>query len=133
MVKSYGKENNDDYSSDAFYKSAAVTVAVGKKVGNGNGINLEGVLVQTLCNNQPVEISAQRKAYYRPCGVSQTAEICKTGDTHQKPAAHVGGFGAHCNHNRAELAAAEVKVLRTVVALGVYCTYGKHAHQINDY
>ena len=47
-----------------------------------------GVLAQTLCNEQPVKVSANSQTNGDPaCG--NTGQVCRTRQAHQQPAGHV--------------------------------------------
>ena len=51
---------------------------------------------------------------------------------HQKPAAHIGGFGAHCRHKRAELTPSKIKIGRIMVVLGTTVADIEHGAKINN-
>ena len=67
----------------------------GKELRHRDGIQIGRVAAQAAGHDEPVEPSAHGKADGRPARRRDTGEICKARHTHQQPAGHIAGFGAH--------------------------------------
>ena len=88
-----------------------------------------GVLAQTLCNEQPVKVSANSQTNGDPaCG--NTGQVRRTRQAHQQPAGHVGRLCAHGGYPRAKLSAAQkILICRAVFADEIHA-YAEHKDQV---
>ena len=102
------KENEDEQGGDHQNDLLFLTETVAQEVGDGDGVAGDhGVGVEPAGHQQPVEVGAHGQTDGRPGGVGDAAPVGDTGQTHEQPAAHVGGFGTHGGHPGAEGAAAQ--------------------------
>ena len=125
------KEDDDGQRADGLDELGLVAEAAGEKVRHGDGIDLHGVSVQTLGNDQPVEICTEAKTDGGPSGLRHAAEERQTGDAHQQVCAHVRRLRAHRGHDGAELSAAEVEVLGRAV-FGIHKSDDEHTNKVHD-
>ena len=113
---------------------AFITVSVFEKSRQRDGIVcFVGITAQAFCNDQPVEIGTDCKPDRSPAGLSTTGKIRNTGQSHQKPAAHVRCFRTHCSYNRPEFTATQIKIRNIIVLFGIEYTNANHQDQINDH
>ncbi len=75
-----------------------------------DGVQIGRVPPQPPGHDQPVQPCAHRKADGRPAGRGDAGQVREAGHSHQQPAGHIAGFGAHGRDQRAHLAAAKVEV-----------------------
>ena len=92
----------------------------------------ESVAADPFCYDPPVYVRSDGKSDGSPSGVGNTCQIGQTGKPHQKPAAHIGGFGAHCRHKRSELTPSKIKIGRIMVVLGTTVADIEHGAKINN-
>ena len=90
------------------------------------------VAADSLCNDLPVDICSDGKTDGGPSCVRDTGQVRKTRETHEKPAAHVGGFRAHGCHKRSEFSSAKIKVSGVVVILGTAVSHIEHRAEIDN-
>ena len=124
------KEDDNDNGRNQGERVALVPEALGEKLGNGNGMDALGVDTQTLGNQQPVEICADSQTDGSPRRLRKTRHQRKTGQAHQKPAAHVRRLRTHRRDERTELSAAEIEILGALVFLGCLDTDADHHTQV---
>jgi len=124
------EEDNDEQCRDNGKDLLFIPEAAAEEIGQGKGIHLLGINAQTPCHNKPVDVGADGEANGRPNGLGQTGHQRDGGQAHQKPAAHVGGFGAHGGDQRTESASAEVELAGTQVAIGEANSDRDHHGQI---
>ena len=85
-----GDEKDDDgQRADGLYELGPVAEAAGKKVRDGDGVYFHGVAVQSLGDNEPVEICTGSKADSGPAGLGNAAEERQSGNTHEQICAHI--------------------------------------------
>ena len=90
-----------------------------------------GVNTDSLGNDEPVEISTDGKTDSCPRRVCHTCQVSNTGQTHQKPAAHVGCFRTHGCYKGAQFSAAQIEVVYVVVFLGAIDADAQHGNEVN--
>ncbi len=79
-----------------------------------------GVLSQTFCNEEPVEVCADGKTDGNPAS-RNTGQICGAGQTHKQPAGHIGRLSGHGYDPGTEPATAEkVFISGTVLAVEIH-------------
>ena len=128
------KENHDHNCRNCHQCMAFITVSVFEKSRQRDGIVcFVGITAQAFCNDQPGEIGTDCKPDRSPAGLSTTGKIRNTGQSHQKPAAHVRCFRTHCSYNRPEFTATQIKIRNIIVLLGIEYTNANHQDQINDH
>ena len=125
-------ENDNHKSSESFDYLSVVTETASYVFGQGDSSQSYRIPAQTLCNEKPVEVSAERKTYSRPACLRDAVEEGKTGNAHKKPCAHVRGLCGKCCDDRAELAAAEVELVRVGLTLGIVNADSDHAYEVDD-
>ena len=127
------EEDDDEQSRDNGQDAALVPEAAGEEVGDGEGVDAVGVHAETLGHEEPVEVGADGQTDGRPGGLCQAAHHGDGGQTHEEPAAHIRGLGAHGGDQGAQLTAAEEEITRGLVLFGNGHTDGQHhAHVQND-
>ena len=128
------KENYDHDGRNCQQGIAFIPVAVCKKRWDRNGIIcFVGIAAQTFCDDEPVQISSDSKSDGSPSCFGTAGQICDTRQTHQKPAAHVRGFGTHSSHDRTKLSSTQIKITGVVVFSGKENTDQDHGTQIDDH
>ena len=101
-----GEENQNEHRGKKHNALILFTKTVGKEFGQGDGIVCaNAVTAKTLGYDEPVEVGSYRKTEGRPKGIGKTAPIGDAGKPHQKPSAHIRGFGTHGSYPRAERSA----------------------------
>ena len=79
----YREEDQDKRSRNGHDDLLLLTEAVGEEFGQGDGVVCaHAVAAQTLGDDEPVEIGADRKTDGSPCRVSETAPVGNAGQTH---------------------------------------------------
>ena len=106
--------------------------AQGQELRHGDGFQIGRIPPQPPGHNEPVQPGAQRQADGGPAGRGDAGEIGKARHSHQQPAGHIAGFGAHGRDQRAHFAAAKVEIGAVVVGLAVCKPNQQHCHQIDD-
>ena len=107
----------------------------GEEVRNGDRVTCHhGVAAQTTCDELPVEVGAESQAKGRPQRVGGTGEVGDARQTHEQPAAHIGGFGAQCRQPRTNASTTrEILASGRIGSLGVDEADGEHGHKIDDH
>ena len=101
---------NDKNRSDRLKDLTLISVSVTEKRRKRDRIaGYESVAADPFCYDPPVYVRSDGESDGSPSGVGNTCQIGQTGKPHQKPAAHIGGFGAHCRHKRSETYALQDK------------------------
>ena len=124
-------ENDDGYGAYKLDELGVIVEAAGYVLGQSQRAQPHRVAAQALCNEQPVEIGAKRKADSRPARFRDAAEERQSGNAHEQICAHVRSFGGKRRHDRAELAAAEVKLVCVGLALGIVNADGDHTNKVD--
>ncbi|MPM19591.1 hypothetical protein SDC9_66017 [bioreactor metagenome] len=109
-----------------------VSKAFGKELGNGDGLQPLRIQPDAPGHDQPVEIGAHRQTDGGPAGVGHAGKVRETGKSHQQPTAHVGCLGAHSRHQRPQLTATQIKIIRGPVLSGTGCADSQHRNQIDE-
>ena len=126
------KEHDDDHRAQCVEQIALVVEAQGQELRHGDGFQIGRIPPQPPGHDEPVQPGAQRQADGGPAGRGDAGEVGKTRHSHQQPAGHIAGFGAHGRDQRAHFAAAEVEIGAVVVGLAVCKPNQQHCHQIDD-
>ena len=125
------EEHHHDERAERLDQVGIIVKAAGEEVRHRDGADCRRIAAQAAGNDQPVEPGAERESDGRPSGLGHAAEEGQPRYAHQQIGAHVRGLGAHGRHDRAELPAAQIEVVRAVVALGVMRADGQHTDQIH--
>ena len=126
------EEDYDRQRAESLDYLGVVAEAAGKEIRHGYSVDARGVAAQALCDDEPVEIGAQRKADGRPARLRDAAEERQSRHAHQQIRAHIRRLSAHGGDYGAELAAAEIEVLGGAVVC-IFEAYRQHAQQIDDH
>ena len=97
-----------------------------------DGVEVGRIAAEPPGHDEPVEPGTQRKADGRPARRGNACQIGQTRHTHQQPAGHIAGLGAHSRDQRPHLPAAEVEVGAVVVGLAIGETHQQHGRKIDD-
>ena len=90
----HAEKYEDDQRRDGGDDVAFVMESFGEEVRNGDRVTCHhGVAAQTPCDELPIEVGAESQAEGRPQRVGGTGEVGDARQTHEQPAAHIGGFG----------------------------------------
>ena len=125
------EEHDDNDRAQRVEQVALVMEPQGKELRHRDGIQIGRVAAQAAGHDEPVEPCAHSKADGRPARRRDAGEICKARHTHQQPAGHIAGFGAHSRDQRAHRAAAEVEIAAVLVGFAVDKANQQHSHQID--
>lgn len=125
------EEYDDDDGGNAHEDVFMITVSAGEKVRDSDGVVRHmGVDTDPLGNDEPVEISTDGKTDGCPCRVCHTCQVRNAGQTHEEPAAHIGGFGTHGGDKGAQFSAAQIEVVYVVVFLGAIDADAQHGNEV---
>ena len=125
----------DDQRRDGGDDIAFVMESFGEEVRNGDRVTCHhGVAAQTACDELPVEVGAESQAEGRPQRVGGTGEVGDARQSHEQPAAHIGGFGAQCRQPWTNASTTrEILTSGGIGPLGVDEADGEHGHKIDDH
>ena len=126
------EEYDNDDGGNAHQDVFVITISAGEKVRDSDGVICHmGVNTDSLGNDEPVEIRTDGKTDSCPRRVCHTCQVSNTGQTHQKPAAHVGCFRTHGCDKGAQFSAAQIEVVYVVVFLGAIDADAQHGNEVN--
>ena len=125
------EEHDDDDRAQGVEQVALVMEAQRQKLRHRDGVQVCRVAAQAAGHDEPVEPSAHGKADGRPARGCNTGEVRKARHTHQQPAGHIAGLGAHGRDQRAHLTAAEVEIAAVLVGFAIDKANQQHSHQID--
>ena len=125
------EEHNDDDRAQRVEQIALVMEPQRKELRHRDSVQVGRVAAQAAGYDEPVEPGAHSQADGRPARRRDAGQVGKAGQTHQQPAGHIAGFGAHGRDQRAHLAAAKVKVGTVLVGFAVSKADQQHTHQID--
>ena len=111
------KKQDDDDGCNGVEYVFIVVITLREKIRNRNGIDMMGISTNSFGNDEPVDIGPQSQSDGGPGSVSDSRKVSDAGQSHQKPAAHIRGFGAHGGDKGTQLSAAEIKITDIVVLL----------------
>ena len=124
-----GKENENEYRRDHQNDLFLLVETVAQKVGHGDGVTGDhGVGVEPAGHQQPVEVGAHRQTDCRPRGVGNAAPVGHTRQAHEKPTAHIRGFGTHGGHPGAQRTATQ----EVIAGIGLGSFREKYADADDD-
>ena len=95
---------------------ALVIISSGEEIRNREGADLIRITAKPFCDQQEVQICADRKTNSCPADFGNTREVSQTRETHQQVTAHVGCLRAHCCDDRSERTTADIEISRTAAA-----------------
>ena len=130
------EEHQNNHSGNSHQHVLVVTIAVGKKVRDGDGVSASlGIHPEPLCHQQPVQISTDGETDRRPAYLRTAAQIRQSRQSHQQIAAHVRCLRTHGRDDGTEPPSSQIKVSDTAVLFGVYHAdhdHHCHIHQNSD-
>ena len=126
------EEHDDDDRAQCVEQIALVMEPQGQELRHRDGVQIGGIAPQPPRHDEPVQPGAQRQTNGRPARGRDAGEIRQARHSHQQPAGHIAGFGAHGCDQRTHLAAAEVEVRAVLVGLAVGKAHQQHTRQIED-
>ena len=126
------EEDDDNDRAQSVQQVALVMEAKRQELRYRDGVEVGRIAAEPPGHDEPVEPGTQRKADGRPARRGNACQIGQTRHTHQQPAGHIAGLGAHGRDQRSHLPAAEVEVGAVVVGLAVGETHQKHGRKIDD-
>ena len=131
----HAEKYEDDQRRDGGDDVAFVMESFGEEVRNGDRVTCHhGVAAQTACDELPVEVGAESQAEGRPQRVGGTGEVGDARQSHEQPAAHIGGFGAQCRQPWTNASTTrEILTSGGIGPLGVDEADGEHGHKIDDH
>ena len=126
------EEDDDDDRAQSVQQVALVMEAKRQELRYRDGVEVGRIAAEPPGHDEPVEPGTQRKADGRPARRGNACQIGQTRHTHQQPAGHIAGLGAHSRDQRPHLPAAEVEVGAVVVGLAIGETHQQHGRKIDD-
>ena len=126
------EKDDDDDRAQSVQQVALVMEAKRQELRYRDGVEVGRIAAEPPGHDEPVEPGTQRKADGRPARRGDACQIGQTRHTHQQPAGHIAGLGAHSRDQRPHLPAAEVEVGAVVVGLAIGETHQQHSRKIDD-
>ena len=126
------EEDDDDDRAQRVEQVALVMESQRQELRHRDGVQIGRVPPQPPGHDQPVQPCTHRKADGCPAGRGDAGEVGKARHSHQQPAGHIAGLGAHGRDQRTHLAAAKVEVGAVVVGFAVRKPDEQHRHQIDN-
>ena len=125
------EEHDDDDRAQCVQQVALVMEPQGQKLRDRDGVQIGRIAAQTPRNDEPVQPCAHGQTDGRPARRCNAGQVGQTRHSHQQPAGHIAGFGAHRCDQRSHFAAAKVKVGAVVVGFAVGKANEQHCDQID--
>ena len=127
------KENDDNNRPDQHQNTAAVPVAIRKKIRDCDGVCPCRVPADSSGYQKPVKIRSYRQTDFCPAAVRDAGEIGQTRKPHKQIAAHIRGLRTHSCDQRPQLPSAQIKVTDCFILFRNRESDQKHSDQIYDH